>query len=86
MARYRCLRTVDFDGGRKNSGKKFVPGMVHVGDEPKCGKGTSLLEAKSYYNKKGKKVEIPPAFELIAEPKPKKTAVKKKTTKKKKEA
>ena len=76
MAKYVCLRTVDFDGGIKNSGKKFVPGMIHVGDEPKCGKGVSLLKSEDYRNRKGKMVAVGPAFELIPEPK-KKTKKKK---------
>ena len=68
MAKYMCLRAVDFDGGTKNSGMKFVPGMIHIGDEPKCGKGTSLCKPETYGTKRGK-VEVGPAFELVKEPK-----------------
>ena len=69
MARYRCLRQLDMR--TKRLGKLFMPGMIHVGDVPRCGKGTDLTKPSHYMSKKGK-VEVSPIFELIPEPKPKK--------------
>ncbi len=68
MARYICLRKVDTR--TKQAGKVFLPGMIHEGDVPMCGKGTDLTKPSSYMSKKGP-VEVSPIFELIPEPKTK---------------